>query len=453
MTTNRSIKPEPGSDIEFALPGSENFNLDNGLKVVYIHKEKLPMIRAFLMIEAGSKFDNDKSGLAHLTSLILDEGADGLTALEISDKFDMLGANFNISTDNDTVNISLQTVTENFEPALQLFSKIILKPDFLQTDFEREKKKLLTRILQSKDEPEYIADQIFDRIIFGDKCNYSFPFAGYEDTVNNISVDDVKQHYKRFFSPQNSALIVVGDIAKSELIKILQSSFGSWEKSNPDLSYPADTPMPEKRIFIHHKKDTVQTEIRTGHLSVKRDEKNYYARLILNTILGGQFSSRINLNLREKNGYTYGATSRFNYYKDAAFFEVSTSVGIENTYNALKEIFYELENMQNGVTEEELNFAKSSVVNKFPLNFETYRQISSNAANKIIFGLPDDYFETYIQKINAITKADVDKAAKEFIYPHKSTTVLVGDKDKILKQLPPDIAEIIEVDLFGNKIM
>lgn len=453
MTINRSIKPEPGSEIEFALPGSESFNIDNGLKVIYIRKEKLPMIRAFLMIEAGSKFDKNKSGLAHLTSLILDEGADGMTALEISDKFDMLGANFSISTDNDTVNISLQTVTENFEPALQLFSKIILKPDFLQTDFEREKKKLLTRILQSKDEPEYIADQIFDRIIFGDKCSYSLPVAGYENTVDGISVDDVKQHYKRFFSPQNSALIVVGNIAKDELTKIIQNSFSGWKKRNPDLSYPAATASPSKKIFIHHKKDTVQTEIRVGHLSVKRDEKNYYTRLILNTILGGQFSSRINLNLREKNGYTYGATSRFHYYKDAAFFEVSTSVGIENTYNALKEIFYELENIQNGVTEEELNFAKSSVVNKFPLNFETYRQISSNAANKIIFSLPDDYFETYIENINSVTKADIENAAKEFIHPHLCTTVLVGDKDKIKTQLSPDVAEIIEVDLFGNKIM
>jgi len=156
--------------------------------------------------------------------------------------------------------------------------------------------------------------------------------------------------------------------------------------------------------------------------------------------------------LRERNGYTYGATSRFQYFKDTAFFEVSTSVGIENTANALKEILFELDNIHNGVSEKELEFAKSSITKKFPLNFETYRQIASGVAGKILYNLPDNYFDTYIHNINSVSKDEVDKAAREFIMNDKLSIVLVGDKNLLMEKLGELPIEIVEVDLFGEKI-
>ncbi|MBK7630590.1 MAG: insulinase family protein [Ignavibacteriales bacterium] len=450
---DRKNKPESKLEISFNLPQPTEFFLDNGLRVISIQKDKLPIVRLNLMLNAGSKYDpKNKNGLAYLTSLVMDEGADGLNALQLSDEFDMLGSSFNISTDNDLINLSLQSISENFERSIELFSKVLLKPSFYNDDFLREKKKLISRIIQSKDEPEYLADQIFDMIVLGKSNNYSFPVSGYEETVASISVDEIKNYYQNYFFPSNAALIVVGNITQNDLLRLLNKYFSNWQNVQKDISFSATSNNPDKKIYLYHKEGSVQTEIRVGHITEKRNQKDFFQRYLLNTILGGQFTSRINLNLRERNGYTYGATSRFQYFKDTAFFEVSTSVGIENTANAVREILFELDNIRNGVGDVEVEFAKSSITKKFPLNFETYRQIASGIAGKILYNLPDSYFETYIQNVNAVSKTEVDKAAKDFIINDKLTIVLVGDKNLLINNLNEMKIEIVEVNLFGEVI-
>ncbi len=452
MTDRKNI-PEVKSEISFKLPKPNEFSLDNGLRVVFIQKDKLPLVRLNLIVNAGSKYDPDnKKGLSYLTSLVLDEGADEMNALQLSDEFDMLGSNFNVSADNDLINMSLQTLSENFDRSLELFSKVLLKPSFNDEDFNREKKKLITRIMQSKDEPEYLADQIFDRVTLGKSNNYSSPVSGYEESVESITVDEIKAHYAKFFSPSNSSLIVVGDLNQNELIILLNKYFSNWKTVQNDFTFSVSSAEPNKKIYLYHKEGSVQTEIRVGYPTPKRNQKDFFQRYLLNTILGGQFTSRINLNLRERNGYTYGATSRFQYFKDTAFFQVSTSVGIENTVNALKEILFELDNIHNGVTDKEIEFAKSSITKKFPLNFETYRQIASGVAGKILFNLPDNYFDSYIKNVNAVSKSEVEKAAKEFIMNDKLSIVLVGDKNLLLPKLDDLKIETAEVDLFGEVI-
>lgn len=451
--SNRKSKPESNSEISFNLPKPNQFSLSNGLHVSFIKKDKLPLVRLNLMLNAGSKNDpENKNGLAYLTSLVMDEGADGLNALQLSDEFDMLGSSFNISTDNDLINMSLQCLTEHFDRSLELFSKVLLKPSFGEEDFLREKKKLITRIMQSKDEPDYLADQIFDMIVLGKSNNYSFPVAGYEETVKSISVSDIKSYYNKYFFPTNSSLIVVGNLDQDALENQLNKYFLDWNKIQTDISISISSPQPRKKIYLYHKEGSVQTEIRVGHVTEKRNQEDFFQRYLLNTILGGQFTSRINLNLRERNGYTYGATSKFQYFKDTAFFEVSTSVGIENTANALKEILFELDTIQNGVSDSELDFAKSSITKKFPLNFETYRQIASGIAGKILYGLPDNYFENYIQNVNSVLKTEVEKAANKFILPDNLSIVLVGDKNSLLEKFDELSIEIAEVDLFGKVI-
>ena len=411
------------------------------------------MIRMNLLINGGSKYDpKDKSGLSYLTSLVLDEGADGLNALELSDEFDFLGSNFNLSADNDLINISLQCLSDKFDRSLELFSKVLLKPSFNEEDFEREKRKLITRIIQSKDEPEYIADQIFDRVILGKQNSYSSPVSGYEETVNLITINEVKDCYKKLFSPSNSVLIVVGNIDQSQLFKLLNKYLSNWRDNKKEIPFFVKPTEQKKKIYLFHKEGSVQTEIRVGHFSKKRDQKDYFPRLILNTILGGQFTSRINLNLRERNGYTYGATSRFQYFKDIAFFEVSTSVGSENTVNAVKEILFELENIKNGIADVELEFAKSSITKKFPLNFETFRQISTGLSAKILFKLPDNYFQDYIQNVISVTKSEVNKAANDFIFSDMLSIVLIGDKKILLPKLAELSIEVSEVDLHGETL-
>lgn len=451
--TDRKNKPESESEISFNLPKPNEFLLKNGLRVISIQKDNLPMVRLNLMLNAGSKFDpENKYGLAYLTALVLDEGADGLNALQLSDEFDMLGSSFNISTDNDLINISLQCLKDNFNRSLELFSKVLLKPSFNEDDVLREKKKLITRILQSKDEPDYLADEIFDMVVLGKSNSYSFPVAGYEETVESIFVEEIKSFYKNFFFPSNSNMIVVGNLNQIELEQLLNKYFSGWQNNQNENQLSIKSAKPSKKIYLYHKEGTVQTEIRVGHLTENRNQKDFFQRYLLNTILGGQFTSRINLNLRERNGYTYGATSRFQYFKDSAFFEVSTSVGIENTANALKEILFELENIHNGISETELDFAKSSITKKFPLNFETYRQIASGVAGKILYNLPEDYFDTYISSVNAVSKSEVEDAAKKFIHNHELSIVLVGDKNILFQKLEEIKIEVVEVNLFGETI-
>lgn len=451
MSVDRSVKPEPKSILEFVPPVIEEIQTDNGLKIYYIYKDKLPLIRLNMIFDAGSKFDpQDKNGLAYLTSLSIDEGADGLNALKLSDGFDLLGSNFSVYADNDSINFSLQCLSENFEKSFELFSKIILKPDFSEVEFLREKKKLLTQIIQSKDDPEYLADQIFYKIIFGDSNNYALPIMGFENSVQAINKEDLTNHYKNFFSPKNSFLVAAGSVPVDELIKIIDKHFSEWKNNFTPIKLNFKSESKGKNIFIFHKEGSVQTEIRTGHISSKRNNTDYFQKMILNNILGGQFASRINLNLRERNGYTYGASSRFQYFKEAGIFQVATSVNSENTINAMNEIFFELGNIKNGISNDELEFAKSSVTKKFPMNFETYRQIVFNAAVKVLFNLPSDYFEKYIENINSVTKQEVESTAINSIRNDELITVLVGDKNLLMDQLKSSDTNVFEVDLSGE---
>ncbi len=452
MSLNRSIKPIPTDEILFSIPEINEFKLENGLKVLFVKKDNLPIIQMNLIAECGSKFDpENKKGLANLFAMLIDEGAGSFNALELSDEFEMLGANFNIGCGNDTINFTLQTLTDNFDKALQIYSTVILSPHLNEKDFEREKRKIKIKILQIQDDPENIASSLFDKITYGENNPYSFQTIGYEDTITNISVNDVKDFYAQYFKPNNSSLIVVGDISIEILKEKLNRNLSSWANENTASLEIKRNKKSSNQIYIFDKKGSVQSEIRIGHLTSKRNENNYFAKHILNTILGGQFSSRINLNLREDKGYTYGAFSRFNYLKDDAYFYVSTSVGQENTANAVNEIVKELSKIKDGVTAEELLFAKSSIIRKFPSSFETYSQIASILSGKVIYNLEENYFDNYINNIKNVTREEVKKSAEKNVFSHQLVIVIVGEKEKIEAGLIDlNIGDINESDINGE---
>lgn len=436
MTLNRSNKPQPGNKINFNPPHFLNFKLSNGLEVYFIPKTELPIVRINLVLNCGTRFDPvNLKGLVNLVSMCIDEGAGEYNALQLSDEIDLIGAHFSVYSDDDSIYITLQVLAEHFHKGFELFKKVLLSPHFNEKDFEREKRKVLTRLIQFRDEPEYIANTAFEFLLFGKDDPYASPIPGFDSTVNSVSNNDLKKYYSGYFGAENAAIVVVGSINENELRSSLNNLSDEWDNNVKQKDIQSKLNLSDKKLFIVDKKDSVQTEIRTGHLTSKRNEEDYFNKLMFNLILGGQFTSRINLNLREKHGYTYGAFSRFNYYKDAGFFYVSTSVGIENTANALNEIFSELNEIKNGVNEEELQFAKSSIIRKFPANFESYGQVASNFVGKIIYGLPDDYFETYIEKIKGVKLPEVNETANKSIFPGSLLTVLVGDYKKISEQL------------------
>ena len=435
MKLNRTIKPGPSKDLHFKMPATESFELDNKLKVYFIKKDTLPIIRLNVIINAGNKYDpENKKGLSNLLSMCIDEGAGEFDSLQLSEQFDLIGAQFSVFSNGDTLQMVVQSLTENFGRALNLLSMILIDPHLDSNDFEREKRKIITRLKQLQDEPEFLANTALQKYLLGSNNPSSFPAIGKLDHINKIKNSDVVSFYRSTVKPVNSFMVVVGNISVNALKETLSQYLNKWKETAFHSKVNILRKEDSKKVYIINKKDSVQTEIRVGHHTSGRDSKDYFKKQILNTILGGQFSSRINLNLREKHGYTYGAGSSFIYYKESAYFAVSTSVGIETTANTLREINFELENIRNGVTERELQFAKDSIIRKFPLNFETYRQVASNFIGKVIFDLPDDYFDTYIKNIKAVTLEEVNEAAVKYIKPDLVTTVLVGDKNKLEEQ-------------------
>lgn len=443
-------KPEIRNELKFQLEDIFVKEIPNGLKIFYLQKDKLPLIRLNFVIEAGSKFDSlSFPGLARLTAAMIDEGAGGLSSLELSDEFDLLGTDFKISADNDFIVISLQSLTENIERSLELLSLVILKPDFPETEFEREKKKLLVHIIQLKDDPERIADQIFDKVIYQEHY-YSLPVSGYYDSVEKITLNDIKNFYANSFKADRSFLAAAGNITAEEFYNLIGKFFKDFTQSDSNLTLSDKLTPTDKKIFVYNKPESVQTEIRVGFVSGKRNIKDFFQKQLLNTIFGGQFNSRLNSNLRERNGFTYGINSQFSYNKDSGHFLISTSVSTENTFAAIKEISNELDKLKYGVTTEELTFAKTSHTRRFPLNFETYRQLTTNLSALAIQNLPIDYFNTYLNNLNAVTIDEVNAEAEKLSQADMKI-ILVGNKDSFADEFLKNGYELVEVDEKGNQ--
>jgi zinc protease len=450
----RDIKPVHSETLKFHLPEVNSFKLDNGLEVYFIQKKTLPFLYMNLVTDAGSKYDPaGRKGLSNLFAMLADEGAGEYDALQLSDQFAIIGASFSISCNQDSLYFSMQALKDVFERGLELFTKIVIQPHLDKEDFARERRKVKTRISQIQDDANEIANGVFEYKLFGSKNSYAFPPIGYEEDIDSISVNDIRDFYKNNLRPDRAFLVVVGDYETGSLKQLLNSNFVAWKPAqNPEPKLLFDSSF-NPGIYIVDKKDSVQSEIRKGLITYKRNEYDYFARSILNMILGGQFSSRINLNLREDKGYTYGAFSRFMYYKSTAYFYVSTSVGIENTGASIKEIISEIEKVKDGPSDEELEFAKSSLVRKFPSNFESYRKIAANIIGQVLHSLPDDYFEKYLDEINKVTVERVIKAAEDNLNPDNYVTIIVGDKQKLVEQLKniyPD--KLTELDINGNEI-
>jgi zinc protease len=302
--------------------------------------------------------------------------------------------------------------------------------------------------MQLKDDPERLAEQIFYKIIYSNHY-YAIPVSGYSDTVEKINLDEIKNHYSKYFKADNSFIAAAGNISADEFFKIAGKYFASFEVSKEKVVLPENFQVTDKKIFVYNKPDSVQTEIRIGFVSGKRNQSDYFSKLLLNNIFGGQFNSRLNSNLRENKGYTYGINSHFAYVKNSGYFSISTSVSSANTYNALSEIFFEIERLKNGVTAEELEFAKTSLTRKFPLNFENYRQLTSVLSGLEIFNLPLNYYNDYLNNLNKVSLEQVNEQAMK-LSSADMKVILVGNKKEFENEFVKNGFELIEVDEKGE---
>lgn len=440
-------QPAPKADPKFALPKIERQKLSNGLEVMFVEQNELPLVSMNLVIKSGGTANPiDKAGLASLTAGLLNQGTKTRSAIEISNQLLAIGSALNAGAGWDSSTVSMQTLTKNFDAALNLFSDVIVNPTFPETELETQRRRLLVAFLQLKDNPNAIANNVYNRLLYGKDNPYGNSLVGSETTVKAVSKPDVEKFYQTYYRPNNAALIVVGDVNKAELLPKLEKAFANWKPAEvPTATLQAASQRDKAAVYIVDKPGAAQTVISIGQIGVARDNPDYFPLVVMNSLLGGQFTSRVNMNLREDKGYTYGARTGFEYRKGAGPFAASAGVEARVTKEAVVEFLNELNGVRGAVpvTTKELEYNKQSLIRRFPAAFETVGQIGAQLSALTVYGLPDSYFNDYIGKINAVSVADVNRVANKYLDTSKMAILVVGDR----KSIEPRLREIQNIEV------
>jgi zinc protease len=450
QNVDRSKPPELPPPAKMNLPAIQQFDLSNGLKVILMEKHEVPLLQLNLIVKVGTVNDPiDKIGLTSMMMTMLPEGAAGKSSLELADSIDFLGASISANADYHYSKVTLHTPVSKFDEALKIMSEIVVKPDFPGNELERKKKERLTRLMQWHDEPTAVASIAFNELLFGKEYPYGRSSIGNEKTIKGISVEDIKSIHNKYFNADNSYIIAVGDITREELNNKLEQSFGSWEKGEVADVKLNNAPQVNKRtVYLIDKPDAAQSVIYIGHIGVPRNTEDYNAINIMNTILGGSFTSRLNQNLREAKGYTYGASSYFGFRKAAGPFGASSSVQSEVTDKALVEFMKELRNIRETVSADEMDRAKNYIALGYPQQFQTVSNIAGKLEELVEYNLPSDYFNKFISEILETSDEEVNSAADKYIDPDKVIIVVVGDKAKIEEGIKAlNLGEVINLSI------
>jgi predicted Zn-dependent peptidase len=394
---------------------------------------KVPVVDVVLLVRAGAARDpQDMPGLATFTADMLDEGAGGRGALEIAEQVDYLGATLDAGAGLETANLWLHATKARLPQALDLMADVALRPAFADSEIARQRELRRNALLQLRDQPTQIAPVAFNAIVYG-AHPYGHPTEGDDASTAALDRDRVVRFYQTYYRPENSRLLVVGDVTPAEARRLVEERFGGWAKGDVPPAPVAEPPAPSARTFyLVDKPEAAQSVIQIGHVGVPRSTPDYYALRVLNTILGGSFTSRLNQNLRETHGYTYGARSGFTMQRLAGPFSAGASVQTAKTDSALIEFFKELRRLRDEpVPAAELAKAKAYVTLGLPAEFETTRGAAARFAELLNNDLPLDTYVSFIPKVEAVTAADVQRAAQRYIRPDEFVVVVVGDRAKI----------------------
>lgn len=430
---DRSRPPSPGLPAALDLPAIQKLSLTNGLGVWVVERHEVPIVQVSLIVRAGAGLDPaGKFGAATLTAAMLDEGAGARSALDIADVAEFLGASLTTTASFDAAAVRLNVPVEHLPEALPLLADVALRPAFPDKELERLRQERLTLLLQARDEPSSLAGMAFSRLVFGPAHRYGTGTIGTNASLKSLSAADLRGFHSAHYEPSGATVLVVGDTTAAAIVPLLQRAFGDWRRApSPRPDPPAPVPPPRGEVVIVDTPGAEQSQIRIGTVGVSRSAPDYFPLLVLNTILGGSFTSRLNQNLREEHGYTYGASSAFDMRRSAGPFVAAAGVQTDKTADALREFFTELNGIRQPVGAEELAKAKNYVALAFPGEFETTTDLSRRLEELVAYGLPDDYFERYVPNVTAVTAAAVQRAAAQHLQPSRFTVVVVGDRKAI----------------------
>lgn len=447
---DRTTKPEPGDVPVVKVPNYYEKHFDNGLSLMGVDSKTTPTVSMLLSFKAGSITDPDgQSGRSAILASMLKESTEKSTAEEISARLELLGSSISAYNSKEKLNVSVSSLSENLTETMKVLEEVLFYPAFKADELDRIKKEQQEMLAFEDDQPDVMANRAFYQAIYGTTHPLGQPASGRISEIPNITAETLKQLHSEFILPNNATWVVSGDVNLEELVA--NSEFlQNWSRG-ADVRFEVPEASFERggKILVKHKEGAPQSEIRIGYPAMPYDATGeFYKAGIMNYVLGSAFNSRINLNIREDKGYTYGARSYFSGGKFQGPFIAAAAVGGDVTANALKEFMYELRNYRdNGITEDELVFTKQSLLNKDALKYETNSQRTNFLFRMLEFGLNKSYVEDQKEILANIASAEVNRLAKKYLPVENMVMVIAGDSEKITSSLEElGLGEIIQLD-------
>ncbi len=437
---DRTRLPPPGIDADFQFPAATKSRMSNGLGLWTLTRDRLPVVSVVLMLPAGAVLDPaDRPGLASITGDMLDEGSGDRSAIQMQEALARLGAELDTDIGPDAVTVSLTLLGQHLQAGLRLLAGIVCRPRLAEADFERVRTLRLNRLRQLRDVPAAAAECALARALYGGHPYGHLPI-GTTDALSQMRVDDVVVFHQEAYRPSRVTLVAAGAASHRNLAQRVEDAFGAWVDppvsrsgaSHANGSAAADWPASARLVLID-RPGAAQTELRIGHVAVSRATPDYHALILANAVLGGHFMSRINLNLRERKGYTYGARTGFDFRKQAGPFGLQTSVQTDATADAVSEALSEIAAIRDSrpATEDELELSRATLTKGYARNFETTGQLARGLTHLALYDLPDDTFADFSPRIRALGPGEVTDAANRHIHPERLVVVAVGDRAKI----------------------
>ena len=432
--TERPPQPLPARDIKF--PPYEIQTLPNGLQVVVVMHHEQPAVTMRLLVRAGTSSDpREKLGLAHLAASLLDQGTKTMSAEEMNDAVDFIGGAMGAGAGTDLTFVNMVVMKDSFDTGLKMLSDMARQPAFSPGEIERQRQQMLSGQKVSAEDPGYIANSVFDRLVYGFHP-YGMPENGTPETIAGLTRDDLLAFHTRHFMPNNAILAIVGDVTAEEAFAAAKKVFGDWQKRDLPAQTFVGPPDPTRRVIVVNKPDAVQTEVRVGHIGIPRTHPDYMAVNLAIRILGGEGSNRLHQVLRTERGLTYGAQANMDTLKESGDFEAETNTRSDATGEVLRLIVDEFWRLQRErVGDRELDGAKAYLTGSFPLTIETPEAIAMQVVNALFYGLPLADLQNFRERVNAVTPDDIQRVAKALLRPDRLSVVLVGNSAAFASQL------------------
>ncbi|HUF25387.1 MAG TPA: pitrilysin family protein [Gemmatimonadaceae bacterium] len=454
---DRTVQPAAGRTPELRVPAWERTRISNGAEIIITQKRDLPLVAFSVNFVGGAaNFESpDKLGVASMTAAMLLEGTTSMTGEQLADAMQMLGTQIGTGIGSESGTITFTALKDRFEPALALLADMLMAPSFPEDALERLRARRLVALTQAKDQPGAIAANVFSKVLYGDQHPYGSVIT--EETISAITRDDIVAFHRAYFRPGRAVITVTGDVQPGAARAAVERAFVRWQTGGdrPSFQYPpAPAPRPTT-IYLVDKPGSAQSVFAIGHPGPARDTPDYFAITVMNHILGGLFQSRLNHNIREVKGWSYGVRSSFAHGRGPGPFQAGGGIMTAKTDSALIEFMQELRGVQGGepFTEDEITQGKESLIQSLPRRFGSVNGIGGAVATLYVQGLPERYYQEFASRIDAVTSEDLVRVARQHIDLERLNIVIVGDRAAIESPLrATGIAPVVLLDLGGRPV-